>query len=129
MTSYKPAGYPSLSPYVIVTDAQASLSFIEKALGGERLRAFPDEEGRMLHAEIRVEDCVIMIADSGDGWEAGQAYLHWYVEDVDAVWRRALENGAEPVQTPVKKEDADKRGGFRDPGGITWWIGTQIDPE
>jgi PhnB protein len=49
------------------------------------------------------------------------------VHDVDATYRRALEAGATSVQEPIKKEDPDKRGGVKDAGGTTWWIGTKID--
>ena len=46
---------------------------------------------------------------------------------VDATYRRALTAGATSVQKPVKKEDADKRGGVKDPGGTTWWIATKVE--
>jgi uncharacterized glyoxalase superfamily protein PhnB len=48
------------------------------------------------------------------------------VADVDAAYQRALAAGAESVQAPVKKDDPDKRGGVKDPGGTTWWIATQV---
>jgi uncharacterized glyoxalase superfamily protein PhnB len=53
--------------------------------------------------------------------------MHIYVPDVDAVYRRALEAGASPVQEPVKKEDEDRRGGVKNPGSTTWWIATRVE--
>ncbi|HST45626.1 MAG TPA: hypothetical protein VLK29_10440, partial [Luteimonas sp.] len=53
-------------------------------------------------------------------------HVHVYVADVDAVYARALAAGATAVQAPVQKGDADRRGGFRDAGGTTWWVATQI---
>jgi uncharacterized glyoxalase superfamily protein PhnB len=55
------------------------------------------------------------------------SYVHVYVPDVDATFRLALEAGAVSVQVPVKKDDEDKRGGVRDPGGTTWWIATKVE--
>jgi uncharacterized glyoxalase superfamily protein PhnB len=60
-------------------------------------------------------------------WPPASSYVHIYVEDVDATYRRALEAGAVSVQEPVKKQDDDKRGGVRDAGGTTWWIATRIE--
>lgn len=128
MTAYKPAGYPDISAYMIVEDAEASLGFIENVFGGTRLRCYPNGDCKLQHAEIRVGEAVLMIADGIEGWPAIPAHLHCYVPDVDAVYAKALASGATAVQEPIQKDDADKRGGFRDPGGITWWVATMIDP-
>lgn len=127
MTAYKPAGYPDLSPYMIVEDAEQAMRFIETVLGGERLRLIPDADGRFHHAEIRIGDAVLMMADAGDGWDTTPSHVHLYVADVDATFAKALENGATAIRPPVKKDDADKRGGFKTPGGITFWVSTQVD--
>lgn len=82
---------------------------------------------RVMHAEIRIDDSVVMLADPGPGWPAVAAFVHVYVPDVDATYRRALEAGATSVQAPVKKEDEDKRGGVKDAGGTTWWIATKVE--
>jgi uncharacterized glyoxalase superfamily protein PhnB len=92
----------------------------------EELRRFPDESGRIMHAEMRIDDTVVMFADSVDDWPASQAQIHVYVTDVDETYRRALEAGASEVQEPVQKEDEDKRGGVVGPGNITWWIATRV---
>jgi uncharacterized glyoxalase superfamily protein PhnB len=67
-----------------------------------------------------------MLADAIDGWPAVPACLHIEVADADATYTRALAAGATPLQEPVKQDDADKRGGFRDAGGTMWWITEQI---
>jgi uncharacterized glyoxalase superfamily protein PhnB len=56
------------------------------------------------------------------------AHVHVYVPDVDATYAAALAAGATSVQTPdQRKDDEDKRGGVKDPGGTTWWIATRVD--
>ena len=68
-----------------------------------------------------------MIADAGGDYPAFPVWLHVYVPDVDATYKAALEAGGVPVQEPVQREgETDKRGGFKDSGGNTWWIGTQM---
>jgi len=126
MVDFKPQGFSTVSPYLIVSDASATIEFLELVLGGELLRKFPDEQGRLRHAEVRVGDVVIMLADSVPGWPPVAGYVHVYVENVDETFRLALAHGALSIQVPERKEDEDKRGGVRDPGGTTWWIATRI---
>ena len=124
---YKAEGYSSVSPYLIVNGAASTIEFLEKVFGAEELRRFSSESGGVLHAELRIDDSIVMLADENPPeWPAIPASVYVYVQDVDATYRRALEAGAVSVQEPVRKEDEDKRGGVRDAGGITWWIATRV---
>lgn len=125
-SSHKPSGYTSVSPYLIVNGAQRTLEFMKEVLGAVELRKFPDGEGRLVHAEVRIDDSVVMLADANADWPALNAHVHVYVPDVDATYQRALAAGATSVQEPVKKQDEDKRGGVRDAGGTTFWISTRV---
>ena len=127
MGSYKPDGYTSVSPYLIVDGASATIDFLQRVFGADEIRRFADPAGRVMHAEVRIDDTVVMIADGVDGWPPVPSHVHVYVLDVDATYRRALEAGATSVQERIEKEDPDKRGGVKDAGGTTWWIGTKID--
>jgi PhnB protein len=127
MGSYKPDGYTTVSPYLIVEGASATIDFLRRVFEAVEIRRFADPAGRVMHAEVRIDDTVVMIADGADGWPPVPSHVHVYVRDVDATYRRALEAGATSVQEPVKKQDPDKRGGIKDSGGTTWWIGTKID--
>ncbi len=126
-SSYKPEGYTSVAPYLIVPDAENTIEFAINALGGKELRRFADPNGRIMHAELRIDDTVVMLGNSTDGWPPVPCHVHVYVPDVDATYRRALAAGAQSVQEPVKKDDADKRGGIKDSGGTTWWIATKVE--
>jgi PhnB protein len=129
MTSqFKPVGYNSVSPYLIVAGAEQTIGFLQKAFAAKELQRFSDADGRILHAEMRIDDTVIMIADGAPpDWPALPAHVHVYVADVDATYALALAAGGAAVQAPVQKVDADKRGGVRDAGGTTWWIATKLD--
>jgi PhnB protein len=99
-------------------DAQRVIDFLKEALGASELRRFDMPDGTVMHAEVRIDDSVIMLAEGSDAYPPFTAWLHVYVPDVDATYRRALDLGAEPVQEPRQREgDPDRRGGVKDPAG------------
>jgi len=67
---YKPEGYTSVAPYLTVNGAERTIAFAVDVFGAERLRSYPSENGRLLHAEIRIGDTVVMFTDAVDGWPA-----------------------------------------------------------
>ncbi|MFN2134567.1 MAG: VOC family protein [Candidatus Promineifilaceae bacterium] len=126
-SSYKPEGYNNVSPYLVVNGAEGTIAFLTAAFGAQEIRRFPSDSGGIMHAEVRIGDSVIMLADGVEQWPAFPAHVHVYVPDVDAAYRLALDAGATPVQEPEKKEDEDRRGGVLGPGGTTWWIASKVD--
>ena len=128
MSQHKPVTYSTVSPYLIVDGADATIDFLKRVFDAIELRRFPDESGRLRHAEVQIDDTVIMLADPvPPDWPPIASYVHVYVRDVDETYRRALQAGAASVQKPVKKADEDKRGGVKDAGGTTWWIATRVE--
>lgn len=125
-SSYKPAGYNSVSPYLVLQDAVATIAFLQQVFAATELFKLQNEQGKIQHAEYRVDDSVIMLADGGPQWPAQEVNIHVYVADVDTSYQKALAAGATSIQAPVRKEDADKRCGVKDKGGATWWLGTQV---
>lgn len=119
---YKPETYPDLSPYLIVRDAGAVLDFAQKVFGAETLRVHRGEDGAIRHAETRIGDSVVMVGQAEGG--AG-AHLHLYLEYPDDAFLRAVSAGAEVVQELQPQNDGDRRGGFRDASGTTWWVAQQ----
>lgn len=124
---YKPTGYNSVSPYLIVSGASGAIDFLKQVFGAVEIRRLPTPTGKVRHAEVRIDDTVVMLADGADGWPLSPSSIHIYVPDVDAVYERALGAGAVSVQEPVQKDDEDKRGGVKDAGGTTWWIATKVE--
>lgn len=127
INSYKPNEYNSVAPYLIVDGASQTIEFLVQTFAAVKLRHMPDASGRIIHAEVRIDDSVVMLADSTEDWPAIPAHVHVYVSDVDNSYQRALAAGAASIQAPVKKDDADKRAGVKDSGGTTWWIATQVE--
>lgn len=122
--AYKPAGHTSVAPYLMVDGAARTLAFLAKVFDAERLMLLEREDGGVRHAEVRIDDTVLMLADAMEGYPAAPAHVHVYVRDAQAIYDRAIDAGAEPVQSPTRGDDGDLRGGFRDSGGTTWWVGT-----
>ena len=124
---YKPSHYASVSPYLVTRGASRTIDFLVHVFNAEELQRIPSPSGQVMHAEVRLDDSILMLADGTDHWPAVESHVHVYVSDVDAVYERAVKFGAVPVQAPVQKSDADKRGGVKDSGGTTWWIATRVE--
>jgi PhnB protein len=126
-SAYKPDSYPTVSPYLVVNGAERTIQFLVDVFGAAELRRFTDAQGQVIHAEVRLDDSVIMIGNQAEGWPDRPAHVHVYVPDVEATYQKALDWGATSVQVPSQKDDEDKRGGVTDPGGTTWWIATKVE--
>jgi len=126
MSVYQAAGYPTVSAYLMVDNAQRVVDFVTQVLGGEVIMRMNRDDGSLRHGSLRIGDSVIMLADATKDFPAFPVWLHVYVPDVDATYRRALESGAESSQEPSEQGDGDRRGGVTDPAGNTWWIATHV---
>ncbi len=126
-TGYKPEGYQSVSPYLIVDGANATIEFLARVFDATEIRRFSGDGGAIRHAEVRIDDTVLMLADAVEGWPPVPANIHVYVSDVDAAYERAIAAGATSIQEPMKKDDHDRRSGVMDARGTSWWIATKVD--
>lgn len=123
---WKPPRYSSVSPYLVTENAEGVIAFLVDALGAEPLRRYEMPDGSIMHAEVRIDDTVVMIGQAGGEWPAIPCHVHVYVPDVNASYERALEAGGESVEAPRQRgDDPDRRGGVKGPGGNTWWLATQ----
>lgn len=120
---FKPEGHNSLSPYLIVDDAQATLDFIKAVFDAEPELIHQTEDGSIAHAEIRIDDTILMVGQFKDSGSV--AHIHVYVPDVQHSFELACEAGGKAVQEPIQKDDFDLRGGVIDTSGTTWWLSTR----
>ncbi len=86
----------------------------------------PGEHGEIAHAEVRIGDSVVMMGQPGDSSPATAAALYLYVEDTDAMYKRAVAGGAESTEEPADQFYGDRRAAVKDCAGNTWWIATHI---
>jgi PhnB protein len=135
-----PERYGSVTPYLILSDAARALEFYKKAFGAVEEMRMDMPHGKIGHAEIRIGDSIIMLADECPEMDArspktiggSPVMIHVYVEDVDAVVERAIKNGAKQLQPVEDKFYGDRSGGIADPFGHLWYIATHkedLSPE
>lgn len=122
----QPAGHSTVSAYVMTTGTDILLAFLARVFGAETILRLDREDGSVMHASVRIGDSTIMIADATGDFPAFPAWLHVYVADVDATFRLAVAEGATEIQAPSEKGDGDRRAGFRDASGNTWWVATPV---
>ena len=135
MSSSKlPAGYHTITPAIVVRDAAAAIDFYQRAFGAEEVNRMAGPDGKIMHAEIRIGDSLVMLGEENEQWgtksplltNGTHGSLHIYVDDADASFDRALKAGA-TVKYPL--EDAfwgDRYGKVTDPFGHEWGIATRV---
>jgi PhnB protein len=127
MSGKIPAGYTSVTPWIISRDTAVLLDFVKRAFGAQELARMNDADGPIVHAELRIGDAVVMAFDARPGWPETPGFLRLFVDDCDAVFQRALDAGASAVTTPTTLFFGDRVGRVRDPLGNIWWIQTHVE--
>ncbi len=122
-----PEGFSSVTPFFIVDDAAGFLEFIEKAFEGQNTIDMKSPNGQIMHATSRIGNSKIMVADSMPDLKAETCMLYLYVEDIDAVYKKALEAGATSLREPVNEFYGDRSAGIVDKWNNKWWIATHIE--
>ena len=128
-------GYHALTPYLIVNGAAKAIDFYKKAFGATELMRMPGPNGKIGHAEVRIGDSALMLADEDPsmGFRGPQSgggtaiSLLLYVEDCDAVINRAVAAGAKLTRPPADQFYGDRSGGVTDPFGHAWYISTHVE--
>lgn len=121
-----PEGFHTVTPYLMVPDADALVEFMGRAFGAtEVFRARGAHGG--LHVEVRAGDSMVMIGGLKDR-EPQPAVIFLYMDGVDDVYRRALEAGATSIEEPADRpSDGDRRAGVADPFGNAWFVAARIE--
>jgi PhnB protein len=125
-----PKGYHTVTPNLFVAGAVKAIDFYKKALGAEELMRFAGPDGKIMHAEIKIGDSIIMVADEmldqgvkGPKTLGGSPVsLFIFGENVDAAWKRAVDAGAKPLIPLADQFWGDRSGCVEDPFGHHWWL-------
>ncbi len=127
-----PEGYRTVTPHLVCDKAGEAIDFYKKAFGAVELARMPGPDGRIMHAELRIGDSPIMLADAFPEFgsqgplalKGSPVTIHLYVNDADAAWARALEAGARPTMELADMFWGDRYGQVADPFGHLWSIAT-----
>jgi PhnB protein len=130
-----PEGYHSATPYLIVNGAAEAIDFYGRAFGAVELLRMADPKGTIAHAEIKIGDSVIMLADENPnvGYRGPRSLggstvsIMLYVPDVDATFERACQAGARAQRPVADQFYGDRSGTLEDPFGHCWTISTHVE--
>jgi PhnB protein len=130
-----PEGYSSVTPYLIVSRGADAIDFYKRVFGGKELMRFGGPDGKVAHAELQIGDSRIMLSDEHPemGFRSPQSIggsgtgIMLYVDDVDSVFKRALDAGAKTHQEVKDQFYGDRSGTLIDPFGHLWTIATHIE--
>jgi PhnB protein len=129
-----PEGYHTLTPFLTVRNAERAIEFYKQAFGAQERGVAKGPDGKVMHAEVKIGDSVIMLSDefpefgslSPQSVGGSPMGLHIYIENVDAAFDRAVKAGAQ-VEMPVADQFwGDRYGKLKDPFGHKWSIATHV---
>lgn len=132
-----PQGYHTVTPNLVVEDAAKALDFYRKAFGAEETVRMPGPNGRIMHAEFRIGDSVLMLGEGMPDRAPNHpkalggtpVSLYVYMDNVDAAWKRALDAGAKQIMPLQDMFWGDRTGWLEDPFGHAWSLAQHIaDP-
>src|SRR3984893_12570141 len=130
-----PDGYHAVTPYLTIKEAAKAIDFYKKDFCAQELMRMPGPGGKIQHAELRISDSVIMLADehpeidarSPEAYGGTPVSLMVYVEDVDAVFKRAVLAGAKELRPLKNQFYGDRSGVIADPFGHKWTVSTHVE--
>lgn len=124
---YRPEGYHTVTPYLVVRDAEGLMKFVKQVFHAEEVERMEHADGRIRHAELRIGDSIIMLGEALDDSARMPAMLYLYLEDITPVYQRALAAGARSLREPTDEFYGDRSAAVEDRFGNQWWLATHIE--
>lgn len=138
MAANPPENFPRITPYLLYEDVAAALDFLTRTFGFQERMRLPGPDGGINHAEVEIEDGVVMLGCPGSDYRnpkrlgGSTSMTYVYVDDVDKHFQHAQQAGARILEEPKDQFYGDRRYGAEDPEGHTWFFATHVrdvDPE
>jgi PhnB protein len=126
--TYIRPGFASVTPYLHPGNAAEFIDFMKRAFGAEEIARYPRPDGTIMHAEMKIGDSILEMGDPEGQFKPAPVALHFYVENVDQVYQRAVDAGAISLQAPEDHDYGERGAGVRDPFGNNWYIATSHGP-
>lgn len=112
-------------PYLIIHNASGFIDFTKEVFAATEVSRHMREEGIVMHAELRMGESIVMLAEATEQYPASPAGMFIYVADADATFKKAVEAGATVIM-PLADQPYGRTCGVTDPFGNTWWITTAV---
>ncbi len=122
-----PEGFRTVTPYLVVAGVPRLIAFLSAAFGAQEIERTQGPDGRVMHAQVRIGDSVVMMGEAMEGFPAVPSHIYLYVPDADTVFRAGIGAGGVSVMEIATQPYGDRCGGVRDPSGNTWWIATHVE--
>jgi PhnB protein len=130
-----PEGYHTITPYLAVENASEAIDFYQRAFGAQERVRMDGPGGSVMHAELQVGDSMIMLSDpfpqssTTPPKQLGgtSVSIFAYVENIDDVYKQAVDAGASSLMEPDDMFWGDRFGSVQDPFGHSWTIATHIE--
>jgi PhnB protein len=119
-----PKGFHSVTTYLVCPGVPRLLDFVKQAFGAVETVRTNRPDGSVSHAAVKIGDSMVEMGEPMEPGKAMTAALHYYVEDADSVYRRALKAGGTSLYEPTDQEYGDREAGVKDPSGNDWYIAT-----
>ena len=125
----KPDGYHTVTPYLIVNGATQLVEFMKQAFGATERGIMGPPGGPIMHGEVQIGDSIIMLSDGAGTVESQptRSMIHLYVDDVDAMYKRAIGAGAQSQWAPEDQFYGDRSAGVVDAFGNQWYLATHVE--
>jgi PhnB protein len=121
-----PDGYHTVTPYLTVDDPAPVIEFLKTVFDAQETFAMRDDKGNIGHAEVKVGTSMLMLGKAHDEWKSRPGNFYVYVEDCDAIYKKALAAGATSISEPQTQFYGDRHGGVADSQGNNWWVATHV---
>ncbi len=127
-----PEGFHTVTPHLTVQGTSKLVDFLKQAFEAQELFRLAHPDGTLMHAEVKIGDSIVMMGEARGEWKPMPGSLYVYVNDADAVYKRALQAGATSTMEPADQFYGDRTAGVQDPSGNQWMIATHkedVPPE
>ena len=122
-----PDGFQQLIPYLVAPRVPQLIEFLKQSFGATEGRISKRPDGVIMHAQLRIGDSAVMMAEANEQFPPLPCALYLYVQDTDAAYERAIKAGGTSLMKPCDQFYGDRNAGVKDPSGNQWWIATHIE--
>jgi len=122
-----PQDYGTVTPYLIVNGVPRLIDFLKETFHAEEKARINDKENHIGHAEVKIGNSMVMMADSTPQYTPIPSQLYVYVDNVDDTFKRGMKAGGTSEQEPTTQFYGDRTAAVKDPTGNIWWIATHVE--
>lgn len=122
-----PEGFRTVTPYLAIRGVAEVITFLTNAFDAKEMYAHRQADGSIMHAQVQIGDSIIMLGEACGDYQPMPGMLYLYVEDVDALYKKAIAAGGKSVKEPSDQFYGDRNAAVVDSGGNQWWLATHVE--